>query len=329
MSEGTPNIPPDDQALVDGAAAGDVEAVQRLLKQGVSANARGRQKHLTWDHTALMFAAEHGRAEVVRELLAAGADVAAVNRGHAADGGGGSQALHFAAAKGHVDVCDLLLDAGANPNVLGRYCRTPLTEACYNARAEVIRLLLSRGADVKLKSRRKDYEAPAFAAVTARDPQTLRLVLDAGADPNATGGRDWSPLQLAASRDDVESDARIEMMDALIKAGAAVDLADRDGTTALQVAVVYNNVKAVRFLLAAGADATQTLNDQPLVARARQYERRAGEDLAGDLSKLSDEHARKFRAHHENRRRDAQAIIELLEEAAGAATAAAAQQGTR
>jgi ankyrin repeat protein len=328
MSDEMPSMPPDHQALVDAAAVGDVETVRRLLKRGVDPNARGRQKHLTWDHTALMFAAENGHAAVVRELLAAGADVAAGNRGHAADGGGGSQALHFAAAKGHVDVCALLLDAGANPNVLGRYCRTPLTEACYNARADVIRLLLSRGGDVKLKSRRKDYEGPAFAAVTARDPQTLRLVLDAGADPNATGGRRSSPLQLAAGRDDVESDARIELMDALIQAGAAVDLADQDGTTALQIAIAYNNVKAVRFLLAAGADATQTLNGQPLVERARQYEQRAVKDLGDDLSKLSEVHARTFRAHHEKRRRDAHAIIQLLETAAITAPAAA-QQGTR
>jgi ankyrin repeat protein len=327
MSDEPPTIPPDEQALVDAATADDVDAVRRLLGSGVSADARGAQKHMTWEHTALMFAAERGHADVVHELLAAGANVAAANVGNKVDGGGGSQALHFAAAGGYIDVITLLLDAGADPNVHGRYGRTPLTEAIFTGHADAVRLLLSRGANVKLKAKRKDYEAPAFAAASTRNVEVLRIILAAGADPNGAGGRATPALHRVTIGDDVEDDARIAMMTALIEAGATVDGPDRDGGTALQTAVAYNNARAVKVLLEAGANPNQLLAGQPLAARAKQYDERSAEALQSDVSRMSAENARTFRAVHEMRRRHAQAIMKMLEPAA--APSAAAKQGTR
>lgn len=58
--------------------------------------------------TPLMVAADHGSTAAARVLLAAGAEVNAVNRY-------GGTALHFAAIRGAPEMVDLLLDAGADP----------------------------------------------------------------------------------------------------------------------------------------------------------------------------------------------------------------------
>jgi ankyrin repeat protein len=61
--------------------------------------------------------------------------------------------LHGAAIEGHVDVCKLLLAAGANVNTQGRVnsCEvecTPLHTAAKYGHVEVCELLLAAGADV-------------------------------------------------------------------------------------------------------------------------------------------------------------------------------------
>ncbi len=105
-------------ALMWAATEGDMAAVKSLLAQGADINAKitvssaitlsGNNRHEaseTLGQTALFMAARWGHAEIVRLLLAAGA-----NREAKKDGGG----LMPAAQKDYADVVKLLLDAGAN-----------------------------------------------------------------------------------------------------------------------------------------------------------------------------------------------------------------------
>ena len=50
-------------------------------------------------------------------------------------------------------------------------------------------------------------------------------------------------------------------MTALLRGGAAVDMVDRDGETALMRAAGYGHYECVRLLLEAGADATVRATD--------------------------------------------------------------------
>lgn len=60
--------------------------------------------------------------------------------------------LTWAAQGGHLEICRLLLDKGAGPDVLETNGFTPLMRASQNGHWEVARLLLQRGADKGIKA---------------------------------------------------------------------------------------------------------------------------------------------------------------------------------
>lgn len=90
---------------------------------------------------ALRRAASAGDLVKVKELLAAGVDVNAANAY-------GGTALAFASDKGRTEVVNLLLERGATVNVKDRfYNATPLTWAVTHGHAEIVRALLAKGAE--------------------------------------------------------------------------------------------------------------------------------------------------------------------------------------
>lgn len=63
----------------------------------------------------------------------------------------GSTPLHIAAQEGHVSVCEQLLAAGAQLDALNRQKRTPLMLASLWAKPDAVRCLLSTGASTALR----------------------------------------------------------------------------------------------------------------------------------------------------------------------------------
>lgn len=59
----------------------------------------------------------------------------------------------YAAENGHVEKVKELLDAGIDPNVQDRYGNTPLAIATDYGRIEIVRVLLEAGADPNLQDR--------------------------------------------------------------------------------------------------------------------------------------------------------------------------------
>jgi len=92
--------------------------------------------------TALHLAAFFGKTAVARRLVQAGADVRvySANDFHV-------QPLHSAAAGRHVEICRLLIAAGADVDATQRQGFTPLHSAAQNGDVELVELLLSAGAD--------------------------------------------------------------------------------------------------------------------------------------------------------------------------------------
>lgn len=89
--------------------------------------------------------------------------------------------------------------------------------------------------------------------------EIVRLLLAAGADPNATGNhRRSGPLHYAAdgyvSGADWEPERQVRTVRCLLDAGAEIDAQDKNGATPLHRAVRTRCASAVVCLLAAGAD---------------------------------------------------------------------------
>ncbi len=78
-------------------------------------------------------------------------------------------------------------------------------------------------------------------------PQVVRMLIEAGADPNARSPGDETPLHWAASSDDRD------VADALIEAGADVDAPDGSIGTPLANAVGYGCWHVARLLVDRGA----------------------------------------------------------------------------
>lgn len=128
--------------VFEAAALGDVEALTAALGEDREA----RDRHAADGFTPLTLAAFFGRLEAVVLLLEKGADpnLAAADRS-------GVRPLHSAAAHRDRDaswaVAAALLDAGAVPDVAQRGGWTPLHSAALHGHLELVDLLLRHGAD--------------------------------------------------------------------------------------------------------------------------------------------------------------------------------------
>ena len=134
-----------------------------------------------------------------------------------------------------------------------------LSHACINGDADIVKLLLARGADVKAVN--EEGWTALHHAADAGKAEILKILLDKKADVNARSTRELAtPLMIAAGRfrgapHDSESCVRL-----LLARGAHINAQTNDGETALMYAAHEGRVATVRLLLDEGADATQTDN---------------------------------------------------------------------
>lgn len=174
-------------------------------------------------------------------LLSARADVNSPN----------GWALQAAAAQGHAGVVKLLLDDGANVNVCISNDRFPpgtaLQAACEAGRVDIVTLLLDHHADPDLGA--GPLTCPIIAAARLGEEEILGHLIKAGARLDVFGGPDHStPLINAAAMLPWAS------VQALLDAGADINLPDKDGDTALIVAAACGDDECVQQLLDRGAD---------------------------------------------------------------------------
>ncbi|RFU76297.1 multiple ankyrin repeats single kh domain-containing [Trichoderma arundinaceum] len=207
-----------------------------LQKFGANPNATGDEYG-----TALTAAAFDGIMEMVQLLLDAGANINDPN----------GWALQTAAAEGHYEIVQELISRGADVNACTHNdnfaAGTALQGACESGKADMVSLLLEKGANPNIGL---GTDSPPILAASQRgEAHILEMLVNAKADVDVFGGHDSStPLINAAAYLPKES------LQALLNAGADINLPDNDGDTALIVAAARGDVEAVTFLLDNGAD---------------------------------------------------------------------------
>src|SRR5208282_5613317 len=160
------------------AENGFLAVAEVLLAHHADLNARDSQSN--GERTPLHLAAERGNVEMLKWLIARGADINARSKN-------GSTPLGDAASAGQLDSIRVLLAAKADPDNADNYGRTPMSYAAEGNNLEVVKILLAAKADPNGGK----LDAPLLCAVHRQNTVAAELLLQAGANPNVKGGMDW------------------------------------------------------------------------------------------------------------------------------------------
>jgi ankyrin repeat protein len=201
--------------------------------------------------------------------------------------------LLLASNNGSPAMVDLLLTAGADPNLANFLGTTPLMRVAAAGSVECVTLLLNYGADVNRKETSRGQTALMFAAAANR-ADVIRTLAAHGADLNLTSkaianttdltDEDGNPIPAAsrtgATKQQTKGDGQSKGMGgrtalhyasreghrnaviALVEAGADINKADPlDGSTALIVAISNGHFDVADYLVEHGANPNLAMAD--------------------------------------------------------------------
>ena len=167
----------------------------------------------------------------------------------------------------------LLREAHAGRNVGSAATNKKLGDALQLARKlgqennnDEVRNFIKRGADVDAAGK-SSSDRPLITAVKYGNWEAMRLLLEAGADPNV---KDWvgdTPLKLVAARKAHDESLEVPTLAAakfLIAKGADVSAASSDTRTPLHVATGLRFTKMVILLVESGANVNAEATDMGL-----------------------------------------------------------------
>lgn len=200
--------------LVMAAGVGEVEVVKMLLDRGANVNATDPQ-----GVTPLMRAA----------IYTAAVQVGLVPKSMPSTAG---------SIPVSIQIAELLRKHGANINAPDAAGNTVLSYACQSQNAAMLAWLVHQGMSVNIHL--PSTQTPLMHVVGQIDTASTRILLDAGADPNATDANGVTALMLTQSADV----ARL-----LLDRGANINARDKTGSTALIYSARNTNQELIKLLI--------------------------------------------------------------------------------
>ncbi|KAF5007967.1 hypothetical protein FDECE_5736 [Fusarium decemcellulare] len=163
----------------------------------------------------------------------------------------GRSALHHSAASEVLEdeTLPVLINAGANLNLVDYEGHTPLHVAIQNGRWWSAARLVQAGADLEV--RLPDGKTALHLAISMRNQEFTQVLVSRGANVDRIL-REHTPLTMAISSRCTPITA------ALLDSGANPNLSSRNGNTPLLAASATGHDETVRYLLANGADPSVT-----------------------------------------------------------------------
>jgi uncharacterized protein len=196
------------------------------------------------EYTGLHAAAAKGDAAEIARLIAAGQNLEARDSHKRTP-------LHVAALLRHRAAAEALLRGGANPNALEMQKYDIVTIAAVNNDVAMLKLALAAGCDPKAIT--SPYDGTALiAAAHLGHAEVVQILIDAKAPLDHVNNLGWTAVIEAVVLGDGGRN-HVETLEALVKAGANLNIAGRQGVTPLGQARARRFGEMVRILEAAGA----------------------------------------------------------------------------
>jgi ankyrin repeat protein len=231
-----------------------VEAARLLLNRGADAEAKDQE-----GYSALHAAAQVGNVMLVRQLLEHAASLESRCNGFHYESKDGCTPLHLAVGYGHADVMEILLDKGAEVDSKDAHKQTPLHLATNRGYVEGSLILLRKGASVHAQSDLGTTPLHNVSMGSQPNETLLGILLDAEADVNARSHTGEKPLHFAA----FNREANEETLSVLLQAGAELGARTTSGMTPLHAAAQTLHLEEgiLEGLVLAGAEIDSLSND--------------------------------------------------------------------
>ena len=192
--------------------------------------------------THVFLAAAYNRVELLRRYLELEPTSGSFKRRD------GRTPLFSACNAGCTEALEALLTHGADPNHVENGGWAPLHVAAYVGNRPAVSRLLAAGAVADPRAPTSPIELAARQGHLA----IVRLLLDAGVDPDAAGHDKATALHSAAAA------GNLELVRLLLERGARVDARQSDGCTPIHRAVDADQLAMVKALVRAGASVELT-----------------------------------------------------------------------
>ena len=233
-SNAVQDMAPDDMDLLQAAAKGDKNLVERKLSQHVKVDSRDGERR-----TPLMYAAWNGYDDISNRLLAAGANPEFKDRY-------GNNAFDYAASRGLADSLHFLLQR-THTNDDQHYMEyATIIQATYAG--DPARLPEGSGKLASINRLNPEGQAPLHIAAGNGSIELMQALIHRGATITIANNSRQTPLHWAAWNNQAQA------VKLLLDMGADANLADYAGNTALILAAQNNAVDTVKILLAKGVD---------------------------------------------------------------------------
>ena len=176
-----------------------------------------------------------GYPDVVQVLIDAGADI------EAKDDMGRSPLLH-ACCKGNLGIVKMLVEGGASVRATDNESETCLTLAAHHGHTETVRYLAGLP-EVDINHKVMNKHTALHRALLTRHSGVVQVLIDAGADIEATNHMGRSPLLVATEG------VNAVYLKMLVEAGASVRATDNKRESCLTLAAHHGNNENVRYLV--------------------------------------------------------------------------------
>ncbi|MFC1564805.1 ankyrin repeat domain-containing protein [candidate division KSB1 bacterium] len=170
---------------------------------------------LTASTEQIVEAAKNGEFQTVKSILEL--DISKMN----ATDENNFTALHWACMRAHWDISKLLIEKGADLNVIGGDGATPLNWASNHDNTEIIKLLIDKGAKLNVKDNWGMTEL--HKAIWRGNINVVDYLLERGSDPSVKTKEGWTAIHYAyrSGHDNV--------IKLLKDRGISLDVQDNDG----------------------------------------------------------------------------------------------------